>query len=350
MCGIAGVRRFGTTPITGEELVLLLCSIEHRGQHATGIALENPDGIHVFKAPEPAWKFTKSKEFEDFLTQHLTENTRTALLHTRWYTVGSPEVNENNHPMWDGETAVVHNGCINNHAYLFTQGKYERSCETDSDIVRAIIAEHGMDEKGVRELNKIAGSAAIAAISTRYPDKLMLARSGSPLCFGFTDDGDKLYWASEAQAIIKACKPFRLIRGIWVQDTKANVSVGSLPDDTAWVFGANEIEFHSKFSTCTYYRQPDYSKGRESYHSKMRTAKRDAKRAKATTTTTATTTTSTVIGPAAVRLNPTQTATPDPVLKGAVVKCPACGKGNQNEKGLPWKSLTCADCGGSLGA
>ena len=61
MCGIAGIRKFGGTPITGEEIVLLLCSIEHRGQHATGIALENPDGIHVFKAPEPAWKFTKSE-------------------------------------------------------------------------------------------------------------------------------------------------------------------------------------------------------------------------------------------------------------------------------------------------
>jgi len=346
MCGIAGVRKFGATPITGEELILLLCSIEHRGQHATGIALEGPDGIFVFKAPEPAWKFTRSKEFEAFLNEHLTENTRTALLHTRWYTVGSPEDNENNHPMWDGETAVVHNGCISNHLTLFYQGHYERSCETDSDILRAIISEHGMNEAGIRQLNKVQGSAAIAAISSRYPDKLLLARSGSPIVFGFTDNGDKLYWASEAQAILRACKPFHQVRGVWVQDTRANVSVGSMPDNTAWVFGPEEIEFHHEFKLCTFYRQPDYKNGRESYHSKMRTAKWE-KRKKATT------------GPTTIVHVPTPAGVHSPLsaaptvienLRGAVIKCPACGHGNQNVKGLPWNLLVCHKCKGSLGA
>ena len=350
MCGIAGVRKFGTTPITGEELVLLLCSIEHRGQHATGLALENPDGIHVFKAPEPAWKFTKSDGFKQFLTEHLTEQTQTALLHTRWYTVGSPEINENNHPMWDGETAAVHNGCISNHEYLFSQGKYERSCETDSDIIRATVSAHGMNEKSVRELNKMSGSAAIAVVSTRYPDKLLLARSGSPLCYGFTDDGDKLYWASEAQAILKACKPFRYYRGLWVQDTKANVSVGSMPDNTAWVFGPEELEFHALFNPCMSYRQPDYSGGRASYHKRMRNAKWEARRV--TTPTTALTVVHSGSSQGFVKHSPDSASSVEanPFLKDAVVKCPACGKGNQNEQGTPWKALLCASCGKVLEA
>jgi asparagine synthetase B (glutamine-hydrolysing) len=342
VCGIAGVRKFGTTPITGEEIILLLCAIEHRGQHATGIALEGPQGIVIHKAAEPAWKFTKSQEFLDFLNANLTEETRTALLHTRWYTVGSPEINENNHPMWDGETAAIHNGCISNHTYLFTEGKYERSCETDSDIIRAIVSEHGFNEKSVRELSKMSGSAAIAVVSTKYPDKLLLARSGSPLCYGFTDDGEKMYWASESQAIIKACKPFRKIRGVWVQDTKADVNIGSMPSDTAWIFDEEGIESHGKFDTCSYYKTPDYSSGRQSYHTKMRSAKSEAKRKKAAMSA------STVTQPATGLARIVRPIT-IPHLKGAVIKCPACGKGNINVDGLPWGSLICSECNGTLG-
>jgi asparagine synthetase B (glutamine-hydrolysing) len=348
VCGIAGVRRFGTTPITGEELVLLLCSIEHRGQHATGIALEDESGVYVYKAPKPAWKFTESQEFKEFLQQHLTPETRTALLHTRWYTVGSPEINENNHPMWDGSTAIVHNGCISNAAWLFTSNHYERSCETDSDIIRAIIAKHGMGEKAIRELSKMAGSAAIAAVSTKYPGKLMLARSGSPLMFGFTDDGDKMYWASEAQAILKACKPFKQVRGVWVQDTKINISIGSMPDNTAWVFGEQEIELHQKFDSCSYYRQPDYSKGRENYHAKMKAAKVEARVKKHQEK-------MEILPPVVAPIvdvrgiTERMSATPN-LLKGAVAKCSACGKGNLNVDGLAWNKLCCADCGSPMEA
>lgn len=351
MCGIAGVRRFGKTPITGEELILLLCSIEHRGQHATGVALENPDGIRVFKAATPAWLFTKSKAFEEFLEANLTEETTTALLHTRFATTGNPENNENNHPIWDSETAIIHNGMITNHHHLFSAGNYKRSCETDSDIIRAMVSEHGMTEKGVRELNKMAGSAAIACISTKYPGKLLLARSGSPLTFGFTGNGDKLYWASEAHAINKACRPFKHVRGAWVQDTKADVSLGSMPDDTAWVFGPDEMEFHHEFRTCTYYRQPDYSKGRESYHTKTRNWKREIKRqTRAESCGTGCATSHGHRGgytPFALTHPPKAESN---LLKGAVVRCPGCGNGVKNTEGKPWKDLECPQCKAGMGA
>ena len=334
MCGIAGVRRFGDTPITGEEIVLLLCLIEHRVLHASGIALENPDGLHVYKAAEPAWKFTKSKPFNDFLNEFLIPETRTAMLHTRWATKGSPEDNDNNHPMFDGETAAIHNGMISNDTWLFSSGKYERSCETDSDIIRAIVSEHGMNEKGIRELNKMTGSAAIAVLSTKYPDKFLLARSGSPCYYGVTDDQAKLYWASEPEAIIKASKPFKKVRGLWVQDTRANVAVGCMQDNTAWLFGPEGLELHHEFNTCRYYNKPDYSKGRENYHEKKKGWKNEQKRlAKKKSDDVVT---------------DRKEADNSAYLKNSVAKCTACGQGCVNLEGKPWDTIMCS-CGQRLG-
>jgi asparagine synthetase B (glutamine-hydrolysing) len=342
MCGIAGVRKFGgKIPITGEELILLLCALEHRGSHATGIALYGPDGIHVLKAPKPAWEFTKSKEFAEFLTAHLTPDTTTALLHTRWATIGNPEDNRNNHPMWDGETAVVHNGGIGNHQALFHANGLQRSCETDSDIIRAILSQDGFHEKGFRSLNKMWGSAAIAAISTKFPGKLVLGRSGSPLVFGFTDNGDKLYWASEAQAIAHAARPWRQIRGTYVQDTKPLISLGSLPNDTIWLFGENDVEMHHEFKTCTNYVKPNYAGGRQSYHTKTRNWKKELRRATKFAQREAQRKQG--LQPAVVK-KPEKNAD----LKGAVMQC-TCGKGCCNTHGVPWDQLYCWSCKAMLG-
>jgi predicted glutamine amidotransferase len=268
MCGIAGVRKFGKAPITGEEIVLLLCSLEKRGPHATGIALMDSKGISVHKAPQPAWQYTKSKDFEKFLNEHLTEDTYTALLHTRFATVGNPDDNKNNHPMFDGKNAIVHNGSIRNSEWLFNQGKFPKSCETDSDIVRALVANYGITAKGVREMNKMQGSGAIACVSEEQPGVLLLARSGNPLVYGFDKESDKLYWASELQAISQASRPWYQYRGAWVQDTKTKLAIGSMPDNTAWIFGDQKLEFHSEFKVCTHFTPPDYSASRGSYHGK----------------------------------------------------------------------------------
>jgi glucosamine 6-phosphate synthetase-like amidotransferase/phosphosugar isomerase protein len=338
MCGIAGVRKFGETPITGEELIMLLCHLEHRGPHATGIALSNGREVVVHKAPQPAWQYTKSKEFVGFLEANLTEDTQIALLHTRAATKGNPQINVNNHPMFDGETAIVHNGMINNETFLFGQGKYKRSCETDSDIVRAIVHEYGINQKGVRELNKMSGSAAIACVDQREPGKLLLARSGSPLVYGFTPDGDKLYWASEGHAIMRATRPFYEVRGVWVQDTASGVSIASMPDNTAWVFDDAQRTFHQEFKTCFSYKTPDYSKLRETYSGKARGWKK-ALKAEQKAQLRAEQEKKNII-PAIGRTFGD--------LKDAVIQC-ECGTGVINTKGRPWESLVCPKCNKALG-
>jgi len=199
MCGLAGIKRMGIDPITPEEIKILLCSLEHRGSHATGIAIENNGEIAVLKKDVPAWSFTASEACAAFLRDFLHEDTNTVLLHTRAATKGVPYKNDNNHPIFRDNVAIVHNGGIRNDDTLFKDMSLERNCETDSDIIRGILDSNGLTHKGVRELNKMQGSAAIAAVKTGEPGSLFLARSGNPIILGSTET--KFYWASELSAI-----------------------------------------------------------------------------------------------------------------------------------------------------
>src|SRR5439155_24523048 len=100
MCGLGGCRTMDGTPITKECLDTLLITNEHRGNDASGIALQKPDGeVFVLKKDLPAWKFCNSIEYETFLEKHLP-TAQTVLLHARAATIGNPRDEENNHPMW----------------------------------------------------------------------------------------------------------------------------------------------------------------------------------------------------------------------------------------------------------
>lgn len=267
MCGIAGVRRFGTNPINQEEICTMLCALEHRGNHATGIALLNPDGVHIIKNCTPAWSFVGEKETKEFLDRFLTPETSMALLHTRFATVGNPKDLVNNHPMWRGKTAVVHNGGISNHTSLFNEHKIERSCETDSDIIRGLCDAYGITPKGIAQLNKMSGSAAIAAFSTENPDHLLLARSGSPLIYGLVED--KMWWASTLGAIQKAVRPWVQLHGLWGRKSKSDVAYFTMPDNTAYILSSNGVEYRTEFKVCGNYVAPTYAGVKTSYHSRM---------------------------------------------------------------------------------
>src|SRR5689334_9587634 len=107
MCGIAGVVRFGDTPILEETLAMLLVSNEHRGNDASGIALSQADGtIAVYKNDIQPWKFVKSPEYKEFMEEHLKPDTWAAMVHARAATEGNPRDNNNNHPMFAGCSAA----------------------------------------------------------------------------------------------------------------------------------------------------------------------------------------------------------------------------------------------------
>lgn len=256
MCGICGVRRFGPDPITVDQIRLLLCSLESRGQDAAGVALVKGDKIVVDKLDAPASHYVSTKAFEKFVGEHLDEETEMFLGHTRYATQGSPRRNRNNHPLWSGKSAVVHNGVIWNDKSLFSSLKLDRKADTDSDIIRAIVDEHGLTRAGLKALNKLSGSCAAAIVSKDYPGMLMLLKSGSPLVLAATEH--QLLWASKRESLHLATRPWIQRHGAYFQSGQSPAGFRSVPEDTALLFGPNGQEWHERFASCATYTPPIY--------------------------------------------------------------------------------------------
>lgn len=273
MCGIAGVQRWGEVPISADEVEVLLISLQHRGLSATGVVLQNtdsPDELFILKAPTPAHNFVATPEYRKFMNKNLKDTTKTVLLHTRAATVGNPLKNENNHPMYNGLTALIHNGGIGNADYLFQDMKLERSCETDSDIIRAVLDKQGLSQDAIQTMNRMSGSAAFAAIRKGDIEHLLLARSGNPLVYAYSDVTDKFYWASEIQAIQKAARPWVRRRGLWFRAGSSKLDYFSIPDNTAYMLGPGGLEWRKEMKISYNFRPVEYREFENFRHKRKR--------------------------------------------------------------------------------
>lgn len=251
MCGIAGVRRYGPDPIPVEMLQHLLMLSERRGSHATGVAIQQEDGsIDLMKGRVPATTFVHKDSVQEFFEQNLKPESKCAILHTRWATCGTPKKNVNNHPLFAGKTAVVHNGVIDNHTSLFSSMGLPRTAETDSDILRGILDKYGITQQGIRKLNLVDGRVAMAAISTQYPGKLLLAKSGGPIQCAYT--GNLFVFASEKEFLYNVLRPWHKKWGIDWRVTKTDAAFTTMPSDTAWILGEEGLEWHQVFRASSY--------------------------------------------------------------------------------------------------
>jgi len=127
--------------------------------------------------------------------------------HTRWATHGAP-TDENAHPHTNAAESltVVHNGIIENVDSLkdkLTGVTYKS--QTDSEVLVHLLSQT-MQQKNcslidaMREvLSRIVGTYGIAAISEAEPEKIVLARSGSPVIIGI-GEGEMLA-ASDMSAL-----------------------------------------------------------------------------------------------------------------------------------------------------
>jgi asparagine synthetase B (glutamine-hydrolysing) len=268
MCGIGGMRRFGSVPIDIDSIRMMLCKLENRGNDAAGIALHNEgsEDIQLWKDDTPAHQFVTSKQTEGFLEEYLKPETDIVLVHTRFATKGSPRKRQNNHPLYSGNTAVVHNGCISNDDFLFNSLSMERSAATDSDVIRAILDKFGINEKGAKTLCRLAGSAAFAAISKANPGKLMLGRSGNPLVMALDQDKHIFYWASEKQAIFEAARTWHKTEiGLYMHEGTPKLFWGVIPNDSYYILDSKGLSTHGELRIASYYRSEggvDYSSGR----------------------------------------------------------------------------------------
>jgi asparagine synthetase B (glutamine-hydrolysing) len=243
---------------------MLACSLEYRGNDATGLVVQFQDGsLELLKNHEPAWQFMSAKDTQEWLAKQLDRpEHKLVLVHTRKMTKGSQYQNKNNHPMFDGQAAIIHNGVISNDDDLFKSLQLERAAETDSDIIRAIVDKWGLDRKLVGrdgKLTKLIGSVASAAIHPGYPQKLLLLRSNNPLYIGTN---------KEHMAFASCKRSCFLVLGNWVKRFGIEQRVHdndlafiSMPNHTGWLLDLSkkELAWHDEFTASHYERKIVYN-------------------------------------------------------------------------------------------
>lgn len=244
-----------TAPISVWAAEQLLIDCEKRGLDATGCAVQYGDGtIHVAKAAMQAWKFVKSDVWKKFVDKHsdgtkFKPEIRTLLGHARAQSVGGAWKNENNHPIWAGHSAVTHNGGVRNHEYLFKDLQLKREAEVDSDVIRAILDKWGLTGEGMRYLNRLSGPVAMAAVSQDYPDRFLLARSGSPLSVGAFKDAGWMVWASRKDAIHRISRDWEEIWGMDFQRNRADLVFNPFPWERVVVWEGNRVVAKGMFTS-----------------------------------------------------------------------------------------------------
>jgi glutamine---fructose-6-phosphate transaminase (isomerizing) len=197
MCGIVGhVGDEQAAPILLDGLRRL----EYRGYDSAGLAIHAKDGIGIVRA------VGKLRNLEKALFEKNLPGT-VGIGHTRWATHGRPsEVNA--HPHVAGPIAVVHNGIIENHLELRSEleaSGFVMSSDTDTEIVAHLIhretqAGHDLVTAIRRSLARVEGAYAIAVLSEREPDRIVVAKSSSPLVLGVARGAT--YCASDIPALL----------------------------------------------------------------------------------------------------------------------------------------------------
>jgi glucosamine--fructose-6-phosphate aminotransferase (isomerizing) len=197
MCGIVGyIGGQNAVPILMEGLARL----EYRGYDSAGIAIMSAKGTQVFR------RAGRVRDLEASLPRRLSG--KSGIGHTRWATHG-PVTQANAHPHMseDGRVAVVHNGILDNAMELREEliGKGEAfSSETDTEVVAHLIANSGaptLEEAVLDALGQISGTYAFAVTDQRHPDRIVVARNGSPLILGVGDR--EMFVASDLSALVR---------------------------------------------------------------------------------------------------------------------------------------------------
>ncbi|MER8185868.1 glutamine--fructose-6-phosphate transaminase (isomerizing) [Kitasatospora sp. NPDC094015] len=199
MCGI--VAYIGPKDATA-FLLEGLQRLEYRGYDSAGVAVAAKGGLKVCKV--------KGRVADLAAAVPARFKGTTGIGHTRWATHGVPS-DANAHPHTDvaERIAVVHNGIIENadqlRALLAADGVVFTS-ETDTEVLAHLVAAHSGEgvelEDAVRgALGQVVGTYGIAVLDSQQPDRIVVARNGSPIVLGL---GEKeMFVASDVAALVR---------------------------------------------------------------------------------------------------------------------------------------------------
>ncbi|NUN69006.1 MAG: glutamine--fructose-6-phosphate transaminase (isomerizing) [Bacteroidetes bacterium] len=199
MCGIVGyIGHKNALPLLLDGLKRL----EYRGYDSSGVAIIRDGRMLLQKKVGKVSELEKHagpKEYEGSI----------GIGHTRWATHGEPsDINSHPHASNDGTIAMIHNGIIENYQVIKTKLEklgYVFTSATDTEALVHLIQEmkkvSGDLETAVRlALRQVEGTYGIAVVSVQEPDKIIVARKGSPLIIGVGEN--EHFVASDAAAII----------------------------------------------------------------------------------------------------------------------------------------------------
>jgi glucosamine--fructose-6-phosphate aminotransferase (isomerizing) len=196
MCGIVGYvgNRNAQSILTSG-----LRRLEYRGYDSAGIVTIDGEG-------ESTLLRAKGKVAElDKLTVEHERSDKIGIGHTRWATHGVPS-EENAHPHNVGDIYLVHNGIIENYKELKAElNDHKFISQTDTEVLAALINslydnETSLVDAVTQALKLVTGTYGIAVVSTRQPNEVIVARSGSPLIIGIGEDETLI--ASDASALV----------------------------------------------------------------------------------------------------------------------------------------------------
>jgi len=197
MCGIVG---YVGDKAVDTLLIVSLERLEYRGYDSAGIATLNGGKLGIRK------QVGKIQVLKEILKEEPLEG-QLGIAHTRWATHGEPST-ENAHPLTDckNEVAVVHNGIIENYTEikkeLLREGHIFRT-QTDTEVIAHLIEKHLNKNLLVavqKAVKRLEGSYALAVISIKDPDRIVVARYRSPLVIGVGRNEN--FVASDASAIL----------------------------------------------------------------------------------------------------------------------------------------------------
>ncbi len=197
MCGIVGY--LGSQP-AAPVLVEGLARLEHRGYDSAGLSVLGGSGLTTVK------RAGRVRDLTAALPRRLAG--KVGIAHTRWATHG-PATDENAHPHTDrsGRVAVVHNGILDNAAALrarLTDAGVELASDTDTEVLAHLIAAAQgatLEEKVSQALAQVEGTWGLAVLHADYPDRLVVARNGSPLIIGVGNR--EMHVASDLAALVR---------------------------------------------------------------------------------------------------------------------------------------------------
>ncbi|MCU0767541.1 MAG: glutamine--fructose-6-phosphate transaminase (isomerizing) [Gammaproteobacteria bacterium] len=205
MCGIVGgVAQRDVAPILIEGLKRL----EYRGYDSAGIAVRSSEG-----RLQRIRSVGKVAALEGMMVERPMPGAL-GIAHTRWATHGMP-AERNAHPHMSGEkVAVVHNGIIENHAELretLRARGYRFTSETDTEVIAHLLADELTREPDLLRAvqgaaRELVGAYALAVASPDDPDRIVVARVGSPLVVGL-GEGEN-YVASDVFALLPVTHRF----------------------------------------------------------------------------------------------------------------------------------------------